>query len=100
MERKSDIEAGLEAANSVLQATNAAVDRQERTQAMEELGDRVEDWKGHQLQSFGDLLLHGTYQVIKGDSSNPKEQEREVCAIFLFSRLHTDTNSTKCISSR
>jgi cell division control protein 24 len=76
--RKGDIEAGIEAANSVLFATNLAVDKQERVEAMYELGDRVEDWKGHQLNSFGELLLHGTYQVIKGDSSNPKEQEREV----------------------
>lgn len=46
---------------------------------MYELRERVEDWKGHKLDSFGDLLLHGTYQVIKGDTSNPKDQEREVC---------------------
>jgi cell division control protein 24 len=45
---------------------------------MAELRERVEDWKGHRLDSFGDLLLHGTFQVIKGDSSSPKDQEREV----------------------
>ena len=45
---------------------------------MTELHNRVEDWKGHRLESFGDLLLHGTFQVIKGDSSSPKDQEREV----------------------
>ncbi|KAF2675104.1 hypothetical protein BT63DRAFT_431073 [Microthyrium microscopicum] len=84
--RQKDIEAGIEAANSVLQATNAAIDRQERTQAMQELNERVEDWKGHQLQSFRDLLLHGTYQVIKGDSSNPKEQEREY-KMYLFEMI-------------
>ena len=76
--RKAAVEAGIEAANSVLQATNAAVDKQQRVNAMFELGERVEDWKGHQLQNFGDLLLHGSYQVIKGDSGNSREQEREV----------------------
>jgi cell division control protein 24 len=45
---------------------------------MIELRERVEDWKGHRLESFGDLLLHGTYHVIKGDTTNPKDQEREV----------------------
>jgi cell division control protein 24 len=45
---------------------------------MVELKERVEDWKGHRLENFGDLLLHGTYHVIKGDTANPKDQEREV----------------------
>ena len=46
---------------------------------MVELRERVEDWKGHRLETFGDLLLHGTYHVIKGDTTNPKDTEREVC---------------------
>jgi cell division control protein 24 len=62
----------------VLFATNAAVDREERLEAVEELRERVEDWKGHRIESFGELLLHGTHQVVKGDTSNPKDQEREV----------------------
>jgi cell division control protein 24 len=78
------VEQGIEAATSILLATNAAIDRQERNDAMYELRERVEDWKGHKLDSFGDLLLHGTYQVIKGDTSNPKDQEREVCNIELL----------------
>jgi hypothetical protein len=44
---------------------------------MAELNDRVEDWKGHKLENFGDLLLYGTFQVTKGDPGNPKDQERE-----------------------
>jgi len=68
----------MEAATTILMAANAAIDREERNQAMVELNQRVEDWKGHKLENFGDLLLNGTYQVIKGDSSNPKDQEREV----------------------
>jgi cell division control protein 24 len=62
----------------VLFATNAAVDREERLEAVDELRERVEDWKGHRIESFGELLLHGTHQVVKGDTSNPKDQEREV----------------------
>jgi cell division control protein 24 len=77
-QRRRDIDDGIEAASSVLHRTNAAVDLEERKDAMNELRERVEDWKGHRLESFGDLLLHGTYQVVKGDSSNSKDSEREV----------------------
>jgi cell division control protein 24 len=76
--RKSEIDRGIEAATSVLFATNAAVDREERLEAIEELRERVEDWKGHRIDSFGELLLYGTHQVVKGDTSNTKDQEREV----------------------
>jgi cell division control protein 24 len=67
-----------------LQLSNAAIDRQERTDAISEIRDRVEDWKGHKLENFGDLLLFGTFQVIKGDPGNPKDQEREVSVAVTF----------------
>jgi hypothetical protein len=95
-----DIDSGIAAATSVLLATNAAIDREERTDAMAELGERVEDWKGHRLESFGDLLLHGTYQVIKGDTANPKDQEREVSPSTLSSRLEYSDFSVQNISLR
>ena len=44
---------------------------------MQELKDRVEDWKGHRVEVFGDLLLHGTYTVLKGENT-AKDAEREV----------------------
>jgi cell division control protein 24 len=75
---RAEINAGIEAASAVLRATNAAVDREERNEAVQELRERVEDWKGHRLDAFGDLLLHGTFSVIKGDPTNSKDQEREV----------------------
>jgi hypothetical protein len=52
-----------------------------------ELRERVEDWKGHRLDSFGELLLHGTHHVIKGGSNSGKEEEREVGTSLL---LHFD----------
>lgn len=61
-----------------MQRTNAAVDREERNEAVEELKNRVEDWKGHKIEAFGELLLHGTFTVLKGESSAPKGNEREV----------------------
>ncbi len=75
---RADIDSGIDAASAVLRATNAAVDREERNEAVLELRERVEDWKGHRLDAFGDLLLHGTFSVIKGDPTTSKEQEREV----------------------
>lgn len=75
---KANINEGIEAASSALQRANAAVDQEERNQAVIELRERVDDWKGHRLENFGELLLHGTFQVIKGDSSSSKDQEREV----------------------
>ena len=40
---------------------------------------------GHRLDSFGDLLQYGTYQVIKGGTSSGKDEEREVCLPLPFS---------------
>jgi cell division control protein 24 len=79
----------------VLFATNAAVDREERLEAVEELRERVEDWKGHRIESFGELLLHGTHQVVKGDTSNPKDQEREVWLTKVHQNVAADTNQYK-----
>lgn len=72
----------------MLQRTNAAVDREERIKAVEDLKTRVEDWKGHRIEGFGELLLHGTFTVLKGESIKAKDQEREV------SHLFTQINST------
>ena len=76
--RKEDITIGIEAASSVLERTNAAVDREERLAAVQELKGRVEDWKGHRVEAFGDLLLAGTFTVHKGDNASTKDSEREV----------------------
>lgn len=81
---KADIDAGIAAAQGALLAANAAVDREERNEAVHELRERVEDWKGHRLDAFGELLLHGTFSVIKGDPTTSKEQEREVTGSFIF----------------
>jgi cell division control protein 24 len=77
-DRKQEITAGIEAASAVLQRTNEAVHLEERNTAVEELKERVEDWKGHRLGSFGDLLLYGSHQVIKNGASGGKDEEREV----------------------
>ncbi|EKG13041.1 hypothetical protein MPH_09861 [Macrophomina phaseolina MS6] len=85
-ERRDDISTGIEAASSVLKRTNEAVDLEDRKEALEELKSRVEDWKGHRIEGFGDLLLYGTFTVLKGDGASAKDQEREY-KIYLFEMI-------------
>lgn len=59
---------------------NDAVDKEQRQQAVGELQSRVEDWKGHKIEHFGELLLYGDFTVLKGDGV--REVEREVRIIF------------------
>jgi cell division control protein 24 len=76
-ERKADLTRGIEAASSVLAGTNDAIAREERVEAVEELKTLVEDWKGHRIEGFGDLLLYGQFTVLKGDSMSSKNEERD-----------------------
>lgn len=62
----------------MLAGTNDAIAREERVEAVEELKTLVEDWKGHRIEGFGDLLLHGQFTVLKGESMTSKNEEREV----------------------
>lgn len=53
---------------------------QENKQTVAELEGRVEDWKGHHVATFGNLLLTETFMVAKG------ETEREY-QVYLFERI-------------
>jgi hypothetical protein len=70
---KEDLTRGIEAANRVLTQANAAVDRELRSEALEDLCMRVDDWKNHQVDNFGELLLHGHFPVVTGKSDVQKE---------------------------
>ncbi|USP81603.1 hypothetical protein yc1106_08877 [Curvularia clavata] len=85
-QRREDISKGIEAASSVLAGTNDAIAREERVEAVEELKQLVEDWKGHRIEGFGDLLLHGQYTVLKGEGMSSKNEEREY-KIYLFEMI-------------
>lgn len=74
-ETKADLLAGCEAAERVLQKANEAVNRDLLEEAVEDLNSRVDDWKNHNIEHFGRLLMHGMYTVITGKT----EQEKEVC---------------------
>lgn len=78
-ERKQDLLNGMEASTAVLHRTNKAVDQEEKREAVQELQTRVEDWKGHRVEGFGDLMLYGTFTVLKSENlANGKDGERQV----------------------
>ncbi|KAI9875841.1 MAG: hypothetical protein M1830_007912 [Pleopsidium flavum] len=79
-ERQKDLQAAAEASRSVLLRANAAMDREQRLAAVNELSNSVEDWKGHKMEQFGELLLYGNFTVLKGDGA--KDVEREVRLMF------------------
>jgi cell division control protein 24 len=69
------LEAGLEAIQRIATATNEAIRKSENMEIVKDLEGRVEDWKGHKLEHFGELLLHGQFSVIKGDQRGDVERE-------------------------
>ena len=42
-------------------------------EALDDLIQRVEDWKNHKVEQFGRLILHGVYTVITGKSEAEKD---------------------------
>lgn len=71
-----DLAEGRQAAQSILNRADEALGKEARVEAVNELQGRVEDWKGHKIDHFGELLLYGSYTVLKGEGA--KEVEREV----------------------
>lgn len=61
-----------------MQRANEAVAKEQRTTAVNDLQLRVEDWKGHNMKQFGDLLLYGNFTVVKGEGAKPAEREVRV----------------------
>ena len=83
-----DLVEGRQAAESILNRADEALGKEARVEAVSELQGRVEDWKGHKIDNFGDLLLYGSYTVLKGEGA--KEVEREVSKCF------TPLNARSC----
>lgn len=79
---------GMEAASRVLRNANTAVDRELREEALVDLCARVDDWKNHDIDHFGELLLHGQFTVLTGKSDVEKEAS--------FSFALRSTYSTSC----
>jgi hypothetical protein len=74
---KEDLAGAIEIIQSILHQANASIAREEREDALLDLNDRVEDWKSLRIDSFGELMLFGTFSVLKGDGGG-KDQEKEV----------------------
>lgn len=82
-EIKEDLQLGYEAAERVLTKANEAVNRDLLDEALEDLINRVDDWKNHRVDSFGKLLMHGVYGVITGKTDQEKDVRLETPPVLL-----------------
>ena len=80
-EGEDELRAELEEAHRIAvdmnRRANAAVQKQELAEARQDFIERVDDWKGLSVDGFGELMLYGTYGVVKRDGKG--DVEREVC---------------------
>jgi hypothetical protein len=76
----NDLKQGSDAARRITDKINEAQRRAENEQTVKSLQARVEDWKGHHLENFGDLLLDDIFVVTKSDI------DREY-HVFLFEKI-------------
>ncbi|KAH8914513.1 hypothetical protein BT69DRAFT_1039547 [Atractiella rhizophila] len=77
---RNELSQGLECIKRVTDKVNETKRQKENELAVQELVRRVDDWKGHQVSTFGNLLLEDTFMVLKGMT------EREY-HVYLFERI-------------
>lgn len=75
-----ELKEGSTAAKRITDKINEAQRRAENSLTVENLSARVDDWKGHHVSHFGDLLLDDVFTVTKS------EVDREY-HVFLFERI-------------
>ncbi|KAJ7072355.1 hypothetical protein C8F01DRAFT_242548 [Mycena amicta] len=75
-----ELKAGSEAAKRITDKINEAQRRAENEQTVKSLQFRVDDWKGHHVENFGELLLDDIFVVTKSDI------DREY-HVFLFEKI-------------
>jgi cell division control protein 24 len=63
---------------------DASIDKETRDDATLDLFDRIDDWKTISMSTLGELLMLGTFQVMKDSTSKSDEKEYY---IYLFSRI-------------
>ncbi|KAM0502886.1 hypothetical protein ACHAP8_003722 [Fusarium lateritium] len=49
-----------------------ALKNEENRELLTDLDNRIEDWKGHRRDQFGNLLLFDLLSITKGKVTNPK----------------------------
>ncbi|KAJ5762296.1 uncharacterized protein N7511_005678 [Penicillium nucicola] len=81
---QGDITHAIDTIQNVLDFANEAIHKEHLAAAVVDLSERVDDWKALKMDSFGDLLRFGTFQVVKGDSGKDNEREYH---IYLFERI-------------
>lgn len=81
----------MEAANRALMGANSAVDLEMRQDALADLRERVDDWKNHRVDHFGELLLYGHFPVVTGKSDVQKEVRN------FFTRNRNDSSQSVAI---
>ncbi|CAG8494941.1 12204_t:CDS:2, partial [Gigaspora rosea] len=75
-----EIKCGLYAIKRVADRVNETRRQQENAAVVKDLERRVEDWKGHKIEQFGELLLEDVFTMSKDDS------EREY-HVYLFEKI-------------
>ncbi|KAA1096451.1 hypothetical protein PGT21_017139 [Puccinia graminis f. sp. tritici] len=63
-----ELKEGLASITRVTDAVNETTRQRENELAVNDLKERVEDWKGHELVTFGQLVLEDTFTVVKNES--------------------------------
>jgi cell division control protein 24 len=75
-----EVKTGTMAAKRIVDRISEAHRSAENDQTVKSLQHRIQDWKGHHLENFGDLLLHDFFVVTK--SGIDREYH-----IFLFEKI-------------
>lgn len=75
-----ELQLGYAASRRVTDTINEAQRRAENIAAVRNLEHRVEDWKGHNLANFGELLLDSVFRVTKSDVDRDYH-------VFLFEKI-------------
>ena len=81
---KADISSAIAVIQDVLMQADASIDKESRDEAVLDLQERIDDWKTLQLNTFGELLLLGSFMVTKDGALRADEKEYH---IYLFSRI-------------
>ncbi|WVF73048.1 hypothetical protein IAT40_007866 [Kwoniella sp. CBS 6097] len=77
---RPELEEASAAVKRIAVSINEVTDFKAKQATVRELMDRVEDWKGHELDKFGDLWLDDHFTVTKADQ--PREYH-----VFLFEKM-------------
>jgi cell division control protein 24 len=67
---------GIDALQGVLRNINTAIKDQELHEARIDLVARVNDWKSHDINAFGNLLLFGVLDINTGGKFDNKKTAR------------------------